>query len=131
MIHGISSTGRKMEQLKSLGITFAIDDFGTGYSCLSYLPSLPFDSLKIDRSFVRTCHSSPEGRILVQSLISLAQNIGLRVIVEGVETAEQLAVIRDLGGNEVQGYLLGRPNSNPTAVITSSCDREKQAVVVQ
>ena len=66
--------------------------------------------------------------MLVQSLITLAQNIGLRVIVEGVETAEQLAVIRDLGGNEVQGYLLGRPNSNPTATIRSSCDRERQAV---
>jgi diguanylate cyclase (GGDEF)-like protein len=128
MIDGISSTAKKMERLKSLGITFAIDDFGTGYSCLSYLPSLPFDALKVDRSFVKTCHSSPEGRILVQSLITLAQNIGLRVIVEGVETAEQLAVIRDLGGDEVQGYLLGRPNSNPTATITSCCDREKQAV---
>ena len=128
MIDGISSTAKKMEQLKSLGITFAIDDFGTGYSCLSYLPSLPFDALKVDRSFVKTCHSSPEGRILVQSLITLAQNIGLRVIVEGVETKEQLALIRDLGGNEVQGYLLGRPNSNPTATITSCCDREGQAV---
>jgi|HubBroStandDraft_1064217.scaffolds.fasta_scaffold22806_2 diguanylate cyclase (GGDEF)-like protein len=128
MIGGISSTAKKMEQLKSLGVTFAIDDFGTGYSCLSYLPSLPFDALKVDRSFVKTCHSTPEGRILVQSLITLAQNIGLRVIVEGVETAEQLAVIRDLGGNEVQGYLLGRPNSNPTATITSFCHREKQAV---
>jgi EAL domain-containing protein (putative c-di-GMP-specific phosphodiesterase class I) len=128
MIDGIASTAKKMEKLKSLGITFAIDDFGTGYSCLSYLPSLPFDALKVDRSFVKTCDSSPEGRILVQSLITLAQNIGLRVIVEGVETAEQLAVIRDLGGNEVQGYLLGRPNSNPTATILSICDQEKQAV---
>jgi diguanylate cyclase (GGDEF)-like protein len=126
MIDGISSTAKKMRQLKSLGITFAIDDFGTGYSCLSYLPSLPFDALKVDRSFVKNCHSSPEGRMLVQSLITLAQNIGLRVIVEGVETAEQLAVIRDLGANEVQGYLLGRPTSNPTATIASCCDREKQ-----
>ena len=66
--------------------------------------------------------------MLLQSLITLARNIGLRVIVEGVETAEQLAVIRDLGGNEVQGYLLGRPNSNPASTILSLCDREKQAV---
>jgi EAL domain/TonB dependent receptor len=99
----------------------------TGYSCLSYLPSLPFDALKVDRSFVKNCHSSPEGRMLVQSLITLAQNIGLRVIVEGVETAEHLAVIRDLGANEVQGYLLGRPTSNPIATVTSCCDREIQA----
>ena len=127
MIDGISSTATKMEQLKDLGVSFAIDDFGTGYSCLSYLPSLPFDALKIDRSFVKTCHSSSEGRILVQSLITLAQNIGLRVIVEGVESTDQLAVIKSLGGNEVQGYLLGRPNSNPTSIILSHCDREKQA----
>jgi diguanylate cyclase (GGDEF)-like protein len=127
MIAGISSTAKRMEQLKSLGITLAIDDFGTGYSCLSYLPSLPFDALKVDRSFVKTCHSSPEGRVLVQSLITLAQNIGLRVIVEGVETAEQLAVIRNLGANEVQGYLLGRPNSNPISTILSLCNWEEQA----
>jgi EAL domain-containing protein (putative c-di-GMP-specific phosphodiesterase class I) len=128
MVEGIASTGKMMARLKSLGVTFAIDDFGTGYSCLSYLPSLPFDALKIDRSFVKTCNSNPEGRMLVQSLITLAQNIGLRVIVEGVETAEQLAVIKDLGGNEAQGYLLGRPNSNPTSTILSFLDREKQAV---
>jgi diguanylate cyclase (GGDEF)-like protein len=128
MIDGINSTAKSMARLKGLGITFAIDDFGTGYSCLSYLPSLPFDALKIDRSFVRTCDSNPESRILVQSLIALAQNIGLRVIVEGVETAEQLAVIRSLGGNEVQGYLLGRPNSNPAATILSICEGAKQVV---
>jgi diguanylate cyclase (GGDEF)-like protein len=127
MIDGIASTAKMMARLKSLGVTFAIDDFGTGYSCLSYLPSLPFDALKIDRSFVKTCNSNHEGRMLVQSLITLAQNIGLRVIVEGVETAEQLAVIKDLGGNEAQGYLLGHPNSNPISTILSFCDRGKQA----
>jgi EAL domain-containing protein (putative c-di-GMP-specific phosphodiesterase class I) len=126
MVDGIHSTAENMKLLKNVGITFAIDDFGTGYSCLSYLPSLPFDALKIDRSFVRTCDSSVEGRMLVQSLISLAQNIGLRVIVEGVETQEQLNVIRKLGGDEMQGYLLGRPNSDPMSTIQSMSTGEKQ-----
>jgi len=117
MVSGIQHSAQTMNRLKSMGVTFAIDDFGTGYSCLSYLPAMPFDALKIDRSFVKTCHLSPERRILVHSLINLAHNIGLRVIVEGVENAEQLALIGKLGGNEIQGYLLGRPIADPTTAI--------------
>lgn len=117
MINGIHGSAEIMHRLKALGVTFAIDDFGTGYSCLSYLPALPFDALKIDRSFVKDCHLKPDGRMLVQSLIALAHNIGLQVIVEGVENEEQLRLIRKLGGNEIQGYLLGRPIANPTAQI--------------
>ena len=129
MIDGIPDTAANMKKLKELGVSFAIDDFGTGYSCLSYLPSLPFDALKIDRSFVRSCDSSVEGRMLVQSLISLAQNIGLRVIVEGVETREQLSVIRKLGGDEMQGYLLGRPNSDPASTILSLNDGDQETAL--
>jgi len=119
MVEGINSSAESMRRLKAIGVTFAIDDFGTGYSCLSYLPALPFDALKIDRSFIKTSHLSVERRLLVQSLISLAQNIGLRVIVEGVETVEQLELIQKLGGNEIQGYLLGRPTTDPTSKIVS------------
>ena len=117
MIHGIHGSAETMKRLKKLGVTFAIDDFGTGYSCLSYLPSLPFDALKIDRSFVKECHLRPERKRLVQSLITLAHNIGLQVIVEGVENEQQLDLIRKLGGNEIQGYLLGRPIPDPTSQI--------------
>jgi EAL domain-containing protein (putative c-di-GMP-specific phosphodiesterase class I) len=119
MVSGIKHSAQSMKRLKSLGVTFAIDDFGTGYSCLSYLPAMPFDALKIDRSFVKTCHLSPERRMLVHSLITLAHNIGLRVIVEGVENSEQLALIGKLGGNEIQGFLLGRPVADPTSTILS------------
>jgi EAL domain-containing protein (putative c-di-GMP-specific phosphodiesterase class I) len=95
----------------------AIDDFGTGYSNLSYLPTLSFDALKIDRSFMLNLDSQPETESMISTLISLAHNFGMRVIVEGVETAEQLELIKVLGANEVQGYLVGRPTANPEALM--------------
>lgn len=121
MISGIHHSVEAMKRLKGLGITFAIDDFGTGYSCLSYLSVLPFDALKIDRSFVRECKLREDGRMLLESLINLAHNMGLRVIAEGVENAEQLDLIRSLGGSEAQGYLLGRPIPNPMATVSLLC----------
>jgi EAL domain-containing protein (putative c-di-GMP-specific phosphodiesterase class I) len=128
MISGIHHSVEAMKRLKGLGITFAIDDFGTGYSCLSYLSVLPFDALKIDRSFVRECKLREDGRMLLESLINLAHNMGLRVIAEGVENTEQLDLIRNLGGSEVQGYLLGRPIPNPMSTVSSLCHRELLAV---
>jgi len=113
MLNGGTSSSETMNRIRELGISLAIDDFGTGYSCLSYLPSLPFDALKIDSSFVRDLGIKPESESMVRTLIVLAHNIGMRVIVEGVETHEQLGFIRAYGANEVQGYLLGRPTANP------------------
>jgi diguanylate cyclase (GGDEF)-like protein/PAS domain S-box-containing protein len=120
MLGGALSSADPMHRLRSLGISLAIDDFGTGYSCLSYLPSLPFDALKIDRSFVRDLGKIPESESMVRTLISLANNIGMRVIVEGVETQEQLELIRTYGADEVQGYLLGCPTPNPVEMFLSS-----------
>jgi len=128
MLNGIHDCAATMKKLKEWGVTFAIDDFGTGYSCLSYLPALPFDALKIDRSFVKTCHLNPARKMLVQSLINLAHNIGLRVIVEGVEIAEQFDLIGRLGGNEIQGYLLGRPMPDPTSQVLSLCQKTGHAM---
>ena len=95
--------------------------FGTGYSCLSYLPSLPFDALKIDRSFIQELDLTPEGEAMVHSLITLAQNIGMRVIVEGIEKADQVEIVRQLGGHETQGFLLGRPRPDPARRFCCSC----------
>jgi EAL domain-containing protein (putative c-di-GMP-specific phosphodiesterase class I) len=106
-----------MNYLRAMGISMAIDDFGTGYSNLSYLPSLSFDALKIDRSFMLNLEFQPETESMIQTLIALAQNLGMRVIIEGVETAEQLALIKSLGANEVQGYFMGRPTPNPQELI--------------
>jgi diguanylate cyclase (GGDEF)-like protein/PAS domain S-box-containing protein len=117
MMNGNLQAAETMTRLRALGITMAIDDFGTGYSNLSYLPTLSFDALKIDRSFMLNLDSQPETESMISTLISLAHNFGMRVIVEGVETAEQLELIKALGANEVQGYLVGRPTANPEALM--------------
>jgi diguanylate cyclase (GGDEF)-like protein len=103
----------KMSQLRSLGVSLAIDDFGTGYSSLSLLPHLPFDHLKIDRSFLKHIVDSKDPRGMMQSIIELAHTLEIRVIIEGIETADQLALIRAMGCDEVQGYLVGRPTAAP------------------
>lgn len=115
MLSGPERAAETMKTLRGLGIGIAIDDFGTGYSCFSYLPRLPFNALKIDRSFVNELESRVETKAMIQSLVALAKNLGMQVIVEGIETYEQLALIRKLGGNEVQGYLLGRPTPDPAS----------------
>ncbi|MCP9832712.1 MULTISPECIES: EAL domain-containing protein [unclassified Cyanobium] len=99
----------QMEQLYALGIRLAIDDFGTGYSSLSYLKKIHAHRLKIDQSFIRDLVSSEDDRAIVVTIINLARSMGMRTIAEGVETPEQLALLRDLGCDEVQGYLLSRP----------------------
>jgi diguanylate cyclase (GGDEF)-like protein/PAS domain S-box-containing protein len=106
-------TTQTMNELRRLGISLAIDDFGTGYSNLSYLPSLPFDSLKIDGSFLSNIQEPHESESMIRTLTELAHNFGMKVIAEGVETPEQLEMIRSLGVNELQGFLMGRPTEAP------------------
>jgi diguanylate cyclase (GGDEF)-like protein len=114
MVGGLKQAAEILCRLREMGISMAIDDFGTGYSSLSYLPSLAFDVLKIDRSFVKGLDGQPESESMIRTLIGLAHNFGMRVIVEGVEKPEQLAIIKALGANGVQGFLLGRPTASPT-----------------
>jgi EAL domain-containing protein (putative c-di-GMP-specific phosphodiesterase class I) len=102
-----------MSRLRERGMRISIDDFGTGYSSLGYLARLPIDTLKIDRSFVAELGVNSTAHSLIQGMISLAHSIGKRVIVEGVETTWQLATLRELGCDEVQGFLLGRPGILP------------------
>ena len=98
-----------LHRVKSLGVTLAIDDFGIGYSSLSYLKRLPVDRLKIDRSFVEGLPGDADDDAIVATILAMAQNLGLEVIAEGVETAEQLAHLAATHCQEYQGYLLGRP----------------------
>nr|MBA2379513.1 EAL domain-containing protein [Blastocatellia bacterium] len=98
-----------LQQLKRTGVQLSIDDFGTGYSSLSYLHRLPFDTLKIDRTFVNRVGELGENSGILQTIISLAKNLNMRVIAEGIETETQLAVLRNLGCDYGQGYLLSKP----------------------
>ena len=100
-----------LNRLKQIGVQLSIDDFGTGFSSLSYLQRLPFDTLKIDRSFVYAVGENGENSEILQTIISLAKNLKMRVIAEGIETHSQLAVLQNLGCDYGQGYLLAKPKS--------------------
>lgn len=109
--HTISTLNR----LKAIGVQLSIDDFGTGYSSLSYLHRLPFDTLKIDRSFVYSVGERGENSEILQTIISLAKNLKMKVIAEGIETETQLSLLQNLGCDYGQGYLLARPQNKEAA----------------
>jgi predicted signal transduction protein with EAL and GGDEF domain len=98
-----------MSSLKKFGIQFSLDDFGTGYSSLQYLKLLPLDQLKIDQSFVRNIAIDGSDQTIVRTIISMANNLGLDIIAEGVETEEQQQILFGKGCNHYQGYLYGKP----------------------
>ncbi|MBR0719701.1 bifunctional diguanylate cyclase/phosphodiesterase [Bradyrhizobium liaoningense] len=98
-----------LNSLLQLGVTVALDDFGTGFSSLTYLRKLPFSRIKIDQSFIRDMLIHPDCTAIVKSVISLARDLRIGVVAEGVETADQLEYLRQTQCDEVQGYLIGRP----------------------
>ena len=106
-----------LEKLRQLGICLSLDDFGTGYSSLSQLRQLPFDTLKLDRSFICGADSDPDAAALVGSIIAMAKVVELRVVVEGVETRKQRRLLEQLGCDEIQGYLISKPM--PAAAATA------------
>ena len=98
-----------LNDLKALGTTLSLDDFGTGYSSLSYLKRFPFDTLKIDQSFIRDVTSEPDSAAIAKTIIAMGHNLRLKVIAEGVETAGQLNYLRGHNCDEIQGYLFSKP----------------------
>jgi EAL domain-containing protein (putative c-di-GMP-specific phosphodiesterase class I) len=98
-----------LQTLRDRGVRVSVDDFGTGYSSLSYLRRFPLDALKIDQSFVREISTSPYETAIVRAIISMGRSLNLRIIAEGIETAGDLAFLKDRGCDEGQGYYFSRP----------------------
>lgn len=111
MAENIASARRIAGDLKSMGCRIALDDFGTGYSCLYHLKSLPFDELKVDRSFVSSMTMERESRKIVAAVVGLGQSLGLTTVAEGIETHEHRDLLLRLGCDMGQGWLFGRPEA--------------------
>jgi EAL domain-containing protein (putative c-di-GMP-specific phosphodiesterase class I) len=100
----------ELQTLKAMGVAIVMDDFGTGYSSLSYLWRFPFDKIKIDRCFMQGFEgSSRDAKTIVKTIIALGRELNMRVTVEGVETATQVAFLDKADGDQAQGYFFGRP----------------------
>ena len=109
LVQDVEATLAVLKRFKALGVMLSVDDFGTGYSSLSYLKRFPVDRLKIDQSFVRGLTEDHNDRAIVGSVIAMGKNLKLRVLAEGVETAEHLAILKAEGCHEYQGYLFSKP----------------------
>jgi diguanylate cyclase (GGDEF)-like protein/PAS domain S-box-containing protein len=115
IMHNVDLAAAKAEAIRSLGVRLAIDDFGTGYSSLSQLKRFPIDTLKVDRSFVRDIPTNAEDRAITEAIIALGKALGVTVVAEGVETAQQRDFLRDKACDEMQGFYFSRP-CHPDAV---------------
>jgi diguanylate cyclase (GGDEF)-like protein/PAS domain S-box-containing protein len=122
-----------LRSLKALGVTVAIDDFGTGYSSLDTLNSFPFDKIKIDKSFLLESSTSPQARAIIRAVLALGRSLNVPVLAEGLESVEQLELLKHEGCDEAQGYLFGRPRSSaqlgqiPERVDSGSLETEAAA----
>ena len=115
-----------LKQLSAAGVSIAIDDFGIGYSSLAYVRDLPAAELKIDQRFVAGLPGNRKDRAVVRAVVELAHSLGMRTVAEGVETPEQLAMLRELGADLVQGFLLGRPQPPETLMHLNSLGADER-----
>ncbi len=113
MLEDAQAALRRLHDLRELGVQVALDDFGTGFSSLSYLRAFPFHTLKIDRSFVRSLTEHADARAIVNTIVRMAGVLGMRTVAEGIESERELAVVRAIRCDEVQGYLVARPMPLP------------------
>ena len=127
-MHDSEAVFAALEQLRELGVRIALDDFGTGYSSLSFLQKFPFDKVKIDRSFVNELSSArAEAHHLARAVVRFAVSLGKTTTAEGVETQEQLAILREEGCAEAQGYYFSRPMQ--ASRIGQSAQRKTEAAI--
>jgi EAL domain-containing protein (putative c-di-GMP-specific phosphodiesterase class I) len=109
LLHQSEIVMEQLRILREMGVAVVLDDFGTGYSSLSYLWKFPFSKIKIDRAFAAALDNTASARGILRSIVRLGRSLGLSVTAEGIETARQLTVLRELGCDLAQGFLLGRP----------------------
>ena len=109
LMHNVNEAYKAMRKLRSLGVALAIDDFGTGYSSLAYLRNFPVNTLKIDRTFVNDLRASTSDACIISAVIGLGLGLGLEIVAEGVETEQQLALLRKSGCHQAQGFHIARP----------------------
>jgi EAL domain-containing protein (putative c-di-GMP-specific phosphodiesterase class I) len=109
VMENVETATKMLNQLRALGVQLAMDDFGTGYSSLSNLHRFPINTLKIDRSFITRMVENNENAEIVRTIAGLAQNLGMDVVAEGVETPEQLEILKSLGCQYGQGYFFSKP----------------------
>ncbi|WOB06812.1 bifunctional diguanylate cyclase/phosphodiesterase [Piscinibacter gummiphilus] len=124
----VATTVRVLGQLDALGVHISIDDFGTGHSSLSYLRTLPADELKIDRSFVLDLETSEDARKVALAVVNLAKALDLKVVAEGVETEGQNRILRDMGCDQLQGYLFAKPMSAKAIALWAMEDEGPRAM---
>ena len=128
MLQNTEQTLAVLHMLQGIGVHVSMDDFGTGYSSLSYLRSFPFDKIKIDQSFVRDLDKGDEAIAIIRAISGLGKTLGMMTTVEGIETKEQLELIRAEGCTEVQGYLFSKPQpASEVPRLLSSFGKKSQA----
>ena len=109
LLQGSAENVETLHQLRQMGIAIVLDDFGTGYSSLSYLRMFPFDKIKIDRSFVHELAKNADCAAIVSAVAGLGRSLRIGTVAEGIETEDQLLLVRAAGCTHAQGYLFGRP----------------------
>ena len=109
LMHDTEAIIETLSEIKRLGIRVALDDFGTGYSSLSYLTSFQVDTIKIDRSFVMGCSGNEKNRVIIKAIIAMGHSLGMRIIAEGIESAEHFRLLKEYGCDECQGYYFSPP----------------------
>lgn len=129
LIEDTQKVSRTLQQLKDMGMKISMDDFGTGYASLRYLQQLPIDTIKIDRSFINHISEMGNDYVIVKTIMNMAQNLGIEVVAEGVETDEQLAILRQLGCSCYQGYYFSQAVSRQ--VFVEMVLQQRQSVMEQ